>query len=72
MPNLEVLYCKNNQFVRKIPNFRKFMIAKIKTLQHLDDRTVFADERRLAEAYIFGDKEKEERKKISEEKEETY
>ena len=60
MPNLEVLYCcKNNQFVRKIPYYRKFMIAKIKTLMHLDDRTVFPDERRLAEAFVFGDKEKE-------------
>jgi hypothetical protein len=66
MPNLSVLYCKNNEFVKKIPYFRKFMIAKIKTLEHLDDRTVFEEDRRLAEAFINGDreKEKEEKEKI--------
>jgi len=43
------------------------MIAKIKTLEHLDDRTVFEEDRRLAEAFINGDreKEKEEKEKIS-------
>jgi hypothetical protein len=39
------------------------MIAKIKTLEHLDDRTVFEEDRRLAEAFIYGDKEKEREEK---------
>ncbi len=66
MPNLAVLYCNNNEFVKKIPYYRKYMIAKIKTLEHLDERTVFEEDRRLAESFIDGDKdkEKEEKEKI--------
>lgn len=35
------------------------MVAKIKKLDHLDDRPVFDKERRLAEAFLVGEKEAE-------------
>ncbi len=46
MPNLKVLYLKGNDVVKKIPHYRKTLIAKCKLLKYLDDRPVFEDERR--------------------------
>ena len=54
MPNLAVLVCKDNDFCRKIENFRKTVIAKIPTLEYLNDRPVFPEDRRLAEAFARG------------------
>ena len=54
MPNLTVLYCKGNDFVRKISNYRKTMIFKIPTLEYLDERPVTSEERRRAIAFGVG------------------
>jgi len=66
MENLTVLFTKGNEFFRHIPNYRKRMINRCVNLDYLNDRPVFPDERRLAEAFCIGDKaaEKEERKQI--------
>lgn len=52
MPELKVLYLKGNPVVKKIPHYRKTVIAKIPTLSYLDDRPVFRDDRRYAEAFV--------------------
>jgi len=44
MPNLAVLFCKGNDFIKKVSQYRRTMIHKIKGLEHLDDRTIFPDE----------------------------
>ena len=54
MENLTVLYCKGNDFVRKISNYRKTLIYKIPTLQYLDERPVTEEERRRAIAFGVG------------------
>ena len=55
MPNLGVLYCsKGNKFTSKISNFRKNFIAKCPSLKFLDDRPVFPEDRRRAEAFARG------------------
>jgi dynein assembly factor 1 len=51
MPNLRVLYLQGNDVVKKIKQYRKTLISKIKGLRYLDDRPVFADERLRAEAW---------------------
>jgi len=70
MPNLKVLYLMKNPVVKKIRNYRKTIISKIPSLRYLDDRPVFDDDRRYAEAWERGgvEEEKEERKKIKAEK----
>ena len=54
MPDLRVLYCQGNPFVKELRNYRKRMISEIKTLRYLDDRPVFEDERRRCEAWARG------------------
>ena len=51
MPNLKVLYLQNNPVTKKIKNYRKTIIAAIPTLTYLDDRPVFKEDRRHAEAF---------------------
>lgn len=70
MPNLKVLYLQGNEVTSKIKNYRKTMIAKLPSLKYLDDRPVFVDDRRNAEAYARGgmDEERAERARIAEEK----
>ncbi|EEQ99538.1 conserved hypothetical protein, partial [Perkinsus marinus ATCC 50983] len=73
MRGLRVLYLKGNPVVKKIPNYRKTLVAKMPGLKYLDDRPIFADERRLAEAFFYRggiETEREERKLIRQEKEE--
>lgn len=74
MPNLKVLYLQNNEIVKKIPSYRKTVIAKIPTLMYLDDRPVFEEDRRHAEAYARGgiEAEREERTIIKKEKDERH
>ncbi len=50
---------------KKIKNYRKTLIFKIKNLRYLDDRPVFPEERRFVEAFFRGgiEEEREERKK---------
>lgn len=51
MPNLRVLYLQGNPCIRNIKSYRKTMIARLKELTHLDERPVFPEERRTAEAW---------------------
>ena len=70
MPNLKVLYLQNNGCIGKIRNYRKTVISKLPNLKYLDDRPVFDDDRRNAEAFARGGMEEEraERARIAEEK----
>jgi dynein assembly factor 1, axonemal len=70
MPNLKVLYLFKNPCVKKMTQYRKNLINKIPTLTYLDDRPVFKDDRRTAEAFCRGgfEEEKDERNKIRQEK----
>jgi len=52
LPNLAVLYCQGNGFCKKISSYRKIMIAKLPNLKYLDDRPVFPEDSRFAEAVI--------------------
>jgi len=63
MPQIKVLYLQGNPVTSKIKNYRKTMISKIPTLKYLDDRPVFDDDRRNAEAFARGglEEEREER-----------
>lgn len=72
--SLAVLYMQNNPICKKIPNYRKTLIASLPNLKYLDDRPVFEDDRRFAEAFAEGglEKEREERRKVQEEKEEYH
>jgi dynein assembly factor 1 len=74
MTSLAVLYLQNNPICKKIPNYRKTLIARLKTLKYLDDRPVFPEERRYAEAFYFNgpDAEREERRKFKQEEENKH
>lgn len=74
MPNLRVLYLMNNEVVKKIPHYRKTVIAKIPELRYLDDRPVFEEDRRKAEAFARGgiEAEREEMRKIRQEKDDKH
>lgn len=74
MPKLAVLYLQGNGFTKKIKNYRKTLIAGIPTLKYLDDRPVFDEDRRYAEAFARGglEEERKERDSIKKEKEETH
>ncbi|XP_048580537.1 dynein axonemal assembly factor 1 [Nematostella vectensis] len=65
MPNLSVLNLIGNPVIKKIKNYRKNMILKLKNLKYLDDRPVFPRERACTEAWAQGGPaaEKEERER---------
>jgi dynein assembly factor 1 len=67
---LRVLYNQGNESVRKIRHYRKFVINTLKQLNYLDDKPVFEDERRYAEAFGRGglEEERKERAIIKQEK----
>jgi hypothetical protein len=73
MPNLRVLYMLDNPVLKDVPNYRKTTIANCANLKYLDERPVFEDERRCAEAWLLGGREaeREERKKIKLEKDQA-
>ena len=70
MPNLKVVYLQNNPCTGKIRNYRKTIISSLPELKYLDDRPVFVDDRRNAEAFTRGglDEERKEREVIAQEK----
>jgi len=74
MPNLRVLYLKGNPCSKKIVNYRKGITANCGELRYLDDRPVFPEDRRSAEAFNRGglEEERAERKRIREEKSKAH
>lgn len=69
MGNLKSLKLSGNPLVRTLPKYRKTVLARCPGLLHLDDRPVFAEERRLVTAWAAGGESAElrERAKIKEE-----
>ncbi|KAJ3310310.1 Dynein assembly factor 1, axonemal [Boothiomyces sp. JEL0838] len=69
MPNLAVLNLMGNPVIRKIVNYRRVLVSKIKTLTYLDDRPIFEKERLTTDAWAVGGMEGErlERERIYEE-----
>ena len=59
IPNLRVIYLNGNECVRKISNYRKTLISKLKDIRYIDDRPVFEDEKRFALAFARGGLEEE-------------
>lgn len=74
MPDLRVLYLQGNPVCRKIDHYRKKLICSIPSLKYLDDRPVFEEDRRRAEAWARGGMEEEraEMKRIKQEKEDKH
>ncbi|CAG9318776.1 unnamed protein product [Blepharisma stoltei] len=71
MPQIGVLYLQGNPVCKKIENYRKVITYKLPNLKYLDDRPIFEEDRRFAQAFAIGgiQAEREERKKWQEEKE---
>jgi len=69
MPELRVLYLKGNPCTKRIPNYRKTSTVCCKDLKYLDDRPVFPEDRRAADAFNRGglEEERAERRRIREE-----
>jgi dynein assembly factor 1 len=63
-----------NDVTKKIKNYRKVLISKIPTLKYLDDRPVFAEDRRYAEAFARGgiEEERKERDVLKKEKDDAH
>merc|ERR1711977_715194 len=54
MPQLKLLKLDGNPVVRKISQYRKTLVCRLKNLTYLDDRPVFEEERQTAEAWGRG------------------
>lgn len=74
MPDLRVLYLKGNPAAKKIVNYRKSCTVYCKDLKYLDDRPVFADDRRQAEAFNRGgiEEQRAETKRIKQEERDRH
>lgn len=70
LPRLKALKLSGNPLVRSLPRYRKRVLSRCKRLLHLDDRPVFAEERRVVTAWAIGgdDGEEKERGAIQEER----
>jgi hypothetical protein len=69
-PALSVVYLHGQDLPRKVKNYRKMMVCHLPKLTYMDERPIFPQERRTAEAWARGgaDAEKEELGKIRQEK----
>lgn len=74
MKDLRVLYLKGNACAKKIPNYRKGITAVCANLKYLDDRPVFAEDRRAADAFNRGgiEEERAERRRIRQENNDAH
>ena len=45
---------QNNEFTKKISHYRKSIISKMPHIKYIDDKPVFEDEKRFAEAWARG------------------
>ncbi|RNF27371.1 uncharacterized protein Tco025E_00369 [Trypanosoma conorhini] len=64
LPRLRSLRLSGNPLVRSLPRYRKMVLARCPGLLHLDDRPVFADERRLVMAWVRGGDEAEQKERL--------
>jgi dynein assembly factor 1 len=48
------VYLQNNGFNKKVSHYRKTLITKIPTLKYIDDKPIFEDEKRYADAWARG------------------
>lgn len=73
LKNLACLYLQGNPFVKEFRQYRKKFISQIPSLQFLDQKPVFPNERRLAEAWEKSGQqgEEQERFKIAKERDEA-
>lgn len=74
MNDLRVLYLKDNPCTKKIVSYRKNLTVYCRNLKYLDDRPVFDDDRRAAEAYNRGglEEERAERRRIKQEERDRH
>jgi dynein assembly factor 1 len=72
LPNIAVVYMQNNEFTKKISHYRKSIISRLPQIKYIDDKPVFEDEKRFAEAWARGglDEERKDRALYKKEKEE--
>lgn len=59
MENLRVLNLMGTKLAKHIPNYRKTLISRCKSLMYLDDRPVREKERAMAEAFMQGGRDAE-------------
>jgi len=74
MPQLRCLYSQGNKFCNNVSAYRKKVIVGLPNLKYLDDKPVFEEDRRRAEAYARGgiEEERAEIKKIKKEKDDKH
>ena len=54
LPHLRCLYLEDNPLVSGTANYRRRLVAALRGLTYLDDRPVFKEERRRAQAWCIG------------------